>query len=293
MPHELTDAQRQELTGDFARFLSDRYQVAVDTNIHAPNPDGDERNHHAHLLICTRPFDETKAHGLGNNLRDFDAVACQRDGKENPVELWRATWAQQLNDSLERASVRDSAGEGVAVDHRSYERQGIEQEPMIKEGSAVTGQKRRGEAPERAEQNNAIRARNAQQQWESEIQGAAQKIPTLEQKVLRQRQAQGLTAGQAHAQLLSGEPRPTEWGMQELTPKDGPPNSLSSNAGAEKHALSRSPDNTAPDEEKQRVADALARLQAGAPIPQTGPSLSSPGAIPEEPPPPDAPSLGM
>ena len=71
LPHELNDDQRRELTTDFARFIAEKYQVAVDTAIHAPSVQGDERNYHAHLLICTRSFDEGKAHGLGNNVRDF------------------------------------------------------------------------------------------------------------------------------------------------------------------------------------------------------------------------------
>ncbi len=162
LPHELNQVERRELTCQFASYFADRYGVAVDTCIHAPNKDGDQRNYHAHLLVCTRPIDETKKHGLGNNVRAFDAVASQRSDDGNHVEEWRATWAGMMNDALERAHVHDEDGAAVTVDHRSYKARGIEQEPTIKEGTAATALKRRGEYTERAEINGEIKARNAE-----------------------------------------------------------------------------------------------------------------------------------
>lgn len=203
LPHELDNAQRRELTTGFARFLADRYNVAVDTCIHAPNRDGDERNYHAHLMICTRAFDAAKAQGLGNNVRAFDAVAHQRAGQQNEVELWRETWARQMNDALSRADVQAEGGATVTVDHRSYQRQGVDQEPTIKEGTAATALKRRGESTERVEQNDTIRERNQERSQERteaeqlarEVEAATRQLDTLK------RRAQQMTADQVRAEL--------------------------------------------------------------------------------------------
>ena len=205
LPHELTNEQRRELTTDFARFLADTYQVAVDTALHAPSAQGDERNYHAHLLICTRTFDDTKKHGLGNNVRDFDAIAHQKAATENHVELWRETWAKQMNEALERAGARTEDGVTIIVDHRSYERQGREQEPMIKEGAATTALKRRGEDTERATQNEEIRDRNAERtQLTEEIRADAQELD-----LLVRRQAELMQARDAE-KAITPTPDPTE-----------------------------------------------------------------------------------
>lgn len=130
-------------------------------NLHAPSKEGDERNYHAHLLVCTRTFDANKPEGLGNNVREFDSVTHQKAGTENHVEQWREKWEQQVNDALERADIREADGVTVAtVNHQSHARRGLEEEPTIKEGTAATAKKRRGEPTDRAEQNAEIRERN-------------------------------------------------------------------------------------------------------------------------------------
>lgn len=210
LPHELNDEQRRELTTEFARFISDTYKVAVDMNIHAPNKEGDERNYHAHLLLCTRPFDASKSNGLGNNVREFDAIAHQKANTKNHVEIWREQWEQQINGALERADIRDSDGASVKVDHRSYERQGSEQEPMIKEGTAATAKKRRGEHTNRAEQNDEIRERNEEHaRLVEEI-----KVEAQELDLLVRRQAELMTARDIERAIT-----PTKDPTETLTPR--------------------------------------------------------------------------
>lgn len=180
LPHELSNRERRELATGFAQEIAARYGVAVDTCVHAPHPQGDERNHHAHLLLCTRGFDEDKKTGFGNKVRAFDNIACQRQGQESEVERLRENWAQRLNEALRRAEVHTSEGALVQVDHRSYERQGIEQEPTVKEGPAATGLKRRGEPSERAQENEDIRSRNSQRdRLREQIGAVASELATL------------------------------------------------------------------------------------------------------------------
>lgn len=42
------------LAYEFATNLSQKYGIAVDVAVHAPDKQGDNRNYHAHLLLTTR-----------------------------------------------------------------------------------------------------------------------------------------------------------------------------------------------------------------------------------------------
>jgi hypothetical protein len=212
LPHELNNAERRELTTEFARFMSDSYKVAVDMSIHAPNKQGDDRNYHAHLLLCTRPFDAGKPNGLGNNVRDFDAIAHQKTHSENHVETWRVKWEQQINDALERADIREADGTTVvSVSHKSHARRGLEDEPTIKEGTAATAKDRRGEHSDRAAENDEIRARNEENaRLREEIRVEAQELD-----LLVRRQAQMMEARDAQRAIA-----PTKDPTETLAPRE-------------------------------------------------------------------------
>src|SRR3546814_3397873 len=86
--------------------------------------------HHAHLLTTTRRLGPE---GLGEKTRELD----QKQSGE--VERWRERWAEMQNRALELANVPDR------VDHRSHQRQGIEQEPTVHMGPSATAMERRAE----------------------------------------------------------------------------------------------------------------------------------------------------
>ncbi|WP_181180978.1 MobQ family relaxase [Paracoccus sp. FO-3] len=109
LPAELSHDQRVELVRDFCqRSFVDRGMVA-DIALHAPGLTGDERNHHAHILLTTREID---AEGFTAKNRDWNAVAVLED--------WREAWAQDANAALERA------GHTLRIDHRTLEAQRVE-----------------------------------------------------------------------------------------------------------------------------------------------------------------------
>ncbi|AMK26947.1 MULTISPECIES: MobQ family relaxase [Sphingomonadales] len=130
LPVELSADERRELALGLAREISERHGVAVDVSIHAPGREGDQRNHHAHLLTTTRRLGPE---GLGEKTRELD----QKQSGE--VERWRERWAEMQNRALELANVPDR------VDHRSHQRQGIEQEPTVHMGPSATAMERRAE----------------------------------------------------------------------------------------------------------------------------------------------------
>lgn len=131
LPAELSPDARRELALGLAREISERHGVAVDVSIHAPGREGDQRNHHAHLLTTTRRLGPE---GLGEKTRELD----QKQSGE--VERWRERWAEMQNRALEMANVPDR------VDHRSHERRGIEHEPTAHMGPSAMAIERRAES---------------------------------------------------------------------------------------------------------------------------------------------------
>ena len=140
LPAELSADERQALAYDFARALVERHGVAVDACIHAPGKDGDERNHHAHILMTTRRM---TPEGLAEKTRELDN---QRSGE---VDHWRKEWAAMANRALERA------GRAERIDHRTLEAQGIERQPTVHNGPTITEIQRSGRTSTVAERRQA------------------------------------------------------------------------------------------------------------------------------------------
>jgi hypothetical protein len=125
LPPELTPAQRTHLIRTFAADLADRYRSAVDISIHQPRPGADSRNHHAHLLMTTR---EVTPDGFGPRTslelggRERHLLGLPGTPRDEYLSI-RERWAQFTNEALHQA------GLDARVDHRSFEKQGINREP--------------------------------------------------------------------------------------------------------------------------------------------------------------------
>jgi len=131
LPDELDEGGRRELAVGFAREVASRFGVAADVAVHAPSREGDQRNHHAHVLTTTRRVEAGGA--LGAKTRELD------DKKTGPahVEALRELWAIQVNVALERIQAE------ARVDHRSHERRGLAAIPGIRMGAGATAMERR------------------------------------------------------------------------------------------------------------------------------------------------------
>jgi hypothetical protein len=125
LPAELSALERVRLARTFAHELSERYRIAVDLAVHAPRPQGDPRNFHAHLLATTR---EITPAGLGAKA-GLDMEARERRKRDLPdhrqefVKV-RERWAILTNEALRAANI------DARVDHRSLAAQGIDREPL-------------------------------------------------------------------------------------------------------------------------------------------------------------------
>lgn len=147
LPSEISAEDRSQITREFAEELVSRYGVAVDVAIHAPHREGDQRNHHAHVLTSTRKLEPE---GFTAKTRVLDSA--KTGGLE--IEQMRGVWADLQNRALERA------GEVERVDHRSLEKQReaaqergdtlsaeeLDRDPELKLGPAANSMERREKA---------------------------------------------------------------------------------------------------------------------------------------------------
>jgi hypothetical protein len=152
LPSELSGAARIDIARAFAAQLVERYGVAADVAIHAPHREGDQRNHHAHILTTTHVL---SAEGLTDKTRILDAAST--GGPE--IKAMRSYWAELQNHAL------DLAGQEGCVDHRSLEVQReealslgdvlkaeeLDREPELKLGPAANAIERRAQLVAEAE----------------------------------------------------------------------------------------------------------------------------------------------
>ena len=128
-----------------------------------PGRAGDQRNHHAHILLTTRRL---TAAGFTEKTRELD------DLKSGEIGRWRARFAEVQNARLREAGVE------ARVDHRSLEAQAIDREATIHLGPAATALERRGVPTRLGESNRAVQASNAERQREAEARPEAERRET-------------------------------------------------------------------------------------------------------------------
>lgn len=144
LPHELDSEQRAELVRHFVEDAFVLRGMVADVAIHYPDRHGDDRNHHAHILLTMRELD-------GENF----SFKKQRDwNSEQTLQEWRELWAKYQNDALEEAGSDDR------VDNRSYEERGINRMPTYHLGYEAAGMERRGIATRIGDQNREAAAYN-------------------------------------------------------------------------------------------------------------------------------------
>ncbi|MCB1754334.1 MAG: MobA/MobL family protein [Gammaproteobacteria bacterium] len=144
LPHELTHEQRLELARGFVQEQFVDKGMIADVAIHAPDKNGDQRNHHAHIMLTMRNLTQD---GFDKKNRDWN--------NKDLLQSWRQEWANHQNRDLEKY------GHDARVDHRSYLDQGIDREPQQHLGTHASDMKRKGKPSRIVEENDAIEKRNA------------------------------------------------------------------------------------------------------------------------------------
>ena len=185
LQNEFSMEENITLARQFLLELFVSRSMVVDFAVHVPDIEpGDISNPHFHVMSPIRPIEENgkwgcKQHRVyeldekGNRLLDengnyiFNAVPTTDWGSPETLEYWREQWAAMCNAKFEEK------GNGERIDHRSYERQGIDLLPTIHEGPAVRQKEAKGIRTDKGEFNRWIKATNAV------IQEIKKKIATL------------------------------------------------------------------------------------------------------------------
>ena len=161
--------------------------MVVDFSVHSPDKeDGGISNPHFHVMCPIRPIESDGSWGnkqrreyvldehgervldeAGNGNYVFNAVSTTDWGKPETLEPWRQGSAETCNAKFAEK------GLDCRIDHRSYERQGIEQIPTIHEGPSVRAMEAKGIRTDKGDLNRWIRKTNAM------LREAKQKIAAL------------------------------------------------------------------------------------------------------------------
>ena len=159
--------------------------MVVDFAIHVPDTEpGGISNPHFHVLTPIRPIEQNGKWGMkqrrvyeqdeeGNRLLDadgnyiFNAVPTTDWGSPETLEYWREQWTAMCNAKFEEKNLP------CRIDHRSYERQGVDVLPTIHEGPSVRQMEAKGIRTDKGDFNRWIKATN------SLIQSVRKKIAAL------------------------------------------------------------------------------------------------------------------
>ena len=145
------------------QFLLDNFVsrgMIVDFSVHQPDKENGIANPHFHVMCPIRPLNPDGTWGVKQRrvYREngkFDAVPTTDWGRPETLEAWREAWAVMCNAKFEEKGLT------CRIDHRSYERQGIEQVPTVHEGVAVRQMEARGIVTDKGEHNRWIKSASA------------------------------------------------------------------------------------------------------------------------------------
>ncbi|GHV32080.1 hypothetical protein FACS18949_02000 [Clostridia bacterium] len=154
LPVELTQEQNIALVRKYVQENFVDKGMIADACIHAP--DRETPNPHAHIMLTMRPLNEDKTWGAKLRTVGKKTVYTTDWNERDKAEVWRAAWADAVNAELEKH------GHAERIDHRSYERQGVEQIPTVHLGVSVTQMERRGIVTDRGNVNREIEFSNSQ-----------------------------------------------------------------------------------------------------------------------------------
>lgn len=194
LPSEMTLEQQKDLVRDYVRENFVSKGMIADWSIHNKK----NGNPHSHILLTMRGIKkdgswDAKRHDVyandidergnpifnpdkpsgkeyriprldkdGNQKRDkkgaavWERVKVEVNDWNDPknAELWRESWARKCNERLP---------EHLKIDHRSFERRGLDKIPTIHEGYVARALEKRGLISERCQLNREIRALNEAQ----------------------------------------------------------------------------------------------------------------------------------
>lgn len=146
--------------------------MVADLAIHQPDKvDGGIPNPHFNVLTTMRPINPNGTWGQkqkreylvdkngdpvldSNGKPKFNAVATTDWHCPETLEAWRKAWCEMVNEAFEQNGITER------IDHRSYERQGLDLIPTIHEGPTVRQMEAKGIKTDKGELSRWIMATN-------------------------------------------------------------------------------------------------------------------------------------
>lgn len=171
LPKELSFEENKKLITEFIQenFVSEG--MIADLAIHDESNEGNN-NIHAHIMTTLRPINEKGQWQAKSKkeyiLDDEGNKILNKNGKpktrkveltdwnnKGNAEKWRESFAEICNIYLERNNLEKR------VDHRSFERQGIEEIPTIHLGASASALERKGIETDKGNINREIKKHNS------------------------------------------------------------------------------------------------------------------------------------
>ena len=171
LPKELSFEENKNLITDFMQENFVSKGMIADLAIHDESNEGNN-NIHAHIMTTLRPINEkgqwqakSKKEYLldeqGNKILGKNGKPKTRKieltdwNNKGNTEKWRESFAKICNQYLEKNNLEKR------VDHRSFERQGIEEIPTIHLGASASALERKGIETDKGNINREIKKHNS------------------------------------------------------------------------------------------------------------------------------------
>lgn len=149
LPHQLDAEQRRAMVEQFCERTFARLGLPYAAAIHAPDPDGDQRNFHAHITFSTRPCERTADHEWAISEEKVNGLTDKAG-----LRLVRALGAAHMNRACR------AVGLPTLYTHQTYAERGIDARRQKHVGPAAMAAHDRGEDVAVIAENAAIVALN-------------------------------------------------------------------------------------------------------------------------------------
>jgi len=170
LPKELSFEENKRLITDFIQENFVSKGMIVDLAIHDESNEGNN-NIHAHIMTTLRPINEKGQWQAKSKkeyiLDDYGNKILNKNGKPKTrkveltdwndrgnAEKWRESFAHICNQYLEKNNLEKR------VDHRSFERQGVEEIPTIHLGASAIALEKKGIETDKGNINREIKKHN-------------------------------------------------------------------------------------------------------------------------------------
>lgn len=171
LPKELSFEENKKLIIDFIQENFVSKGMIADLTIHDESNEGNN-NIHAHIMTTLRPINEKGQWQAKSKkeyiLDDEGNKILNKNGKPKTrkieltdwndrgnAEKWRESFARICNQYLEKNNL------GKRVDHRSFERQGVDEIPTIHLGASANALERKGIETDKGNINREIKKHNS------------------------------------------------------------------------------------------------------------------------------------